>query len=84
MGFVWTTAVIMAEGSRLTPEDLELDSTASPTASVNLREAREVLERDLIQKALSRNRGHLTRAASDLGISRPTIYELMEKLGIGR
>ncbi|NIN00660.1 MAG: AAA family ATPase, partial [candidate division Zixibacteria bacterium] len=44
--------------------------------------AREALESDLIQRSLSRNKGNITRAAAQLGISRPTLYELMEKLGI--
>ncbi|MBI4529436.1 MAG: PEP-CTERM-box response regulator transcription factor [Deltaproteobacteria bacterium] len=77
-------AVVMAEGSKLTPDDLQLDGGFSPTASLNLREAREALERTLVQRALMRNKGRLTQAAADLGISRPTLYELMEKLGIGK
>jgi two-component system NtrC family response regulator len=42
------------------------------------------VERDLVQDALRRHRGKITSAALELGISRPTLYELMEKLGIGR
>ena len=75
-------AVIMAEGSKLTPEDLELVSPHTQYENLGLREAREALEKDLIQRSLSRNKGNITRAARDLGISRPTLYELMEKLGI--
>jgi len=37
-----------------------------------------------VQKALKRNQGKITSAALELGISRPTLYELMEKLGIER
>jgi two-component system NtrC family response regulator len=40
------------------------------------------LENDLIQRALSRNKGNVTKAASELGVRRPTLYELMEKLGM--
>jgi two-component system NtrC family response regulator len=56
----------------------------SPHAAVTLREAREGVERDLIQDALRRHMGRITSAAEELGISRPTLYELMEKLGIAR
>jgi two-component system NtrC family response regulator len=38
----------------------------------------------MVQEALRRHRGKITSAAVELGISRPTLYELMEKLGIGR
>ena len=51
---------------------------------LSLKEAREALERDLVTKALARNNDNITRAAEELGVSRPTLYELMEKLGIGR
>ena len=37
----------------------------------------------MIQRALARHKGHLTNTAADLGISRTTLYETMEKLGIG-
>jgi two-component system, NtrC family, response regulator len=42
------------------------------------------VERELIQEALKRHAGKITAAAVELGISRPTLYELMEKLGIER
>jgi len=40
------------------------------------------LEKGLILKAIARNENNLTKVASDLGVSRPTLYDLMEKLGI--
>jgi two-component system, NtrC family, response regulator len=74
-------AVIMAEGKRLTAKDLELASAAgAPT----LKDARETVERELIQQVLRKHRGKITPAAAELGISRPTLYELMDKLGIAR
>ncbi len=75
-------AVIMAEGSRVTPTDLELASSYAKYEGRNLKEARDAMERDLIKRALSRNKGNLTKAAEELGLSRPTLYEMMEKLGI--
>jgi two-component system NtrC family response regulator len=60
---------------------LELTATTGGGMST-LKEARESLERDLIQQALRKHAGKITAAATELGISRPTFYELMEKLGI--
>jgi len=76
-------AVIMAEGRYVTPADLELaDGTEGGLRT--LKEARESVERELIQQALQRHGGKISRAAEDLGISRPTFYELMEKLSLGK
>jgi two-component system NtrC family response regulator len=38
----------------------------------------------MVEQALKKNSGKITTAAADLGISRPTLYELMEKLGISK
>jgi len=75
-------AVIMAEGANISAADLELPDPQEKQGGKRLKEAREALERDLVQRALTRNKGNLTQAAAELGISRPTLYELMEKLGI--
>jgi two-component system NtrC family response regulator len=76
-------AVIMAEGRHVTPEDLEMGD-AGPGRIRTLKEAREAAEREVVQLALDRSNGKISRAAEELGISRPTLYELMEKLGIDR
>ena len=78
--------VIMADGSRVTAKDLELepDQGVESSSANTLRKAREHVEREMIEQALKRNSGKITSAAADLGISRPTLYELMEKLGIGK
>ena len=47
-----------------------------------LKEARVTLEREIIQRSLNQHRVNVTRTATELGISRPTLYELMQKLGI--
>jgi len=74
-------AVIMAEGKRLSPADLELSNT--PAGEIRtLREARESLERELVTGALNRSGGKISAAAIELGISRPTLYELLDKLKI--
>ena len=78
--------VIMASGTRVSAKDLELDQGKDLAASsaTTLKQAREDVERELVEQALKRNSGKITSAAADLGISRPTLYELMEKLGISK
>jgi two-component system NtrC family response regulator len=76
-------AVIMCEGKRLTVQDLEL-APAGPGTPPNLKDARENLERDMIQNALRKHSGKIAPAAAELGVSRPTLYDLMDKLGIAR
>ena len=75
-------AVIMSEGKKITLEDLEMQSVAGVKENILLKDAREHLEKELILKAIARNENNLTKAASDLGISRPTLYDLMQKLDI--
>jgi len=77
-------AVIMADGKRLTAADLELGDISERPYAANLKEAREAVEREMIQKALRKHGNKIAPAAVDLGISRPTLYELMEKLGLKR
>jgi two-component system NtrC family response regulator len=79
-------AVIMTSGSRVTAKDLELDlvKDLASLSVTTLKQAREQVERDTIQQALKRHAGRITAAAADLGISRPTLYELMEKLSISK
>ncbi len=75
-------AAIMAEGSRVKQTDLELGTEFTDYAGMTLKQAREAVEEKMVRKALARRKGIVSRAASDLGISRPTLYELMAKLGI--
>jgi two-component system NtrC family response regulator len=77
-------AVIMVEGKRLSAQDLELASGDSAAINLNLKEARESAEREVVQKALRKHSGKIAPAAADLGISRPTLYELMDKLGLAK
>jgi two-component system, NtrC family, response regulator len=74
----------MADGKRVTAKDLELADALNAMPAQTLKDARESLEREMVQDALRRHRGKITSAAAELGISRPTLYELMEKLGIER
>jgi two-component system NtrC family response regulator len=77
-------AVIMADGKRVSVGDLELSGAIDTLPSVTLKEARETVEREMVQAALKRHMGRISSAAAELGISRPTLYELMDKLGISR
>jgi two-component system NtrC family response regulator len=77
-------AVIMAEGKKITPHDLELTEVSPVPAGSSLKEAREAVEREMIHQALRKYSGKIAPAAAELGISRPTLYELMEKLEIQR
>lgn len=74
--------LIMCSNRRVTAADLELASGDAMSAPVSLKEARESLERNLINEALRKHGGKISSAAAELGVSRPTFYELMDKLGI--
>ncbi|MGE3312230.1 MAG: PEP-CTERM-box response regulator transcription factor [Limisphaerales bacterium] len=76
-------AVIMAEGRRISAADLEL-APREDAGIITLKDARENLEREMVLSALRRSGGKISSAAVELGISRPTLYELMDKLGIKR
>jgi two-component system NtrC family response regulator len=76
-------AVIMAEGKRLVARDLEL-SQANGGLVTTLKDARDNLERDMLHGALRKHSGKVSPAAAELGISRPTIYDMIEKYGTGR
>jgi two-component system NtrC family response regulator len=76
-------AVIMAEGKRLTVKDLELVPSKGGILT-NLKDARENLEREMINAALRKYGGKIAPAAVDLGVSRPTLYDLMQKYGIAK
>jgi len=77
-------SVIMAEKSKIGVSDLGLDSGYARYSGLKLKEAREKLEKEMIEIALLKNNGNMSRAAGDLGISRPTLYEMIEKLEIQR
>jgi two-component system NtrC family response regulator len=75
-------AVIMTEGSQIGAEDLGLSAPAGEPEPVNLREVRDEAERKAIIKALSRVDGNILAAAELLGVSRPTLYDLVDRHGL--
>ena len=75
-------AVIMADGKLVTAADLDLPGGSEPDADslpINLRAAREVADRRAIRVALARTENNISGAAKLLGISRPTLYDLMKQ-----
>ena len=75
-------AVVMAEGRMIDAADLELAPATHAAMPLDLRAARLRAEREVLQLALARANGTLSVAAKLLGISRPTLYGLMEVHGI--
>jgi len=75
-------AVIMADGKAVTPSDLDLPSSSASNdyaLPINLRAAREVADRKAIRQAMSRTDNNISGAAKLLGISRPTLYDLLKQ-----
>ncbi len=70
-------AAIMAEGKSVTAADLDLESAAE-AAPINLKAVREIADRKAIRHALARAEGNISGTARLLGISRPTLYDLMK------
>ncbi len=80
-------AAIMAEGERITCEDLGLpspamDADARERSDLDLRVVRDTAERQAIVAALGRSNGNIVKASEILGVSRPTLYDLMRRLAI--
>ena len=74
-------AVIMAEGNMLDATDLDLTHDDDTTA-LNLKAAREEADRKAIRLALARTEGNVSNTAKLLGVSRPTLYDLMKQYGM--
>jgi two-component system NtrC family response regulator len=74
-------AVIMADGKLVTAEDLDLgaDGEEEDVAALNLKSAREKSDRKIIRHALARSEGNISSTAKMLGISRPTLYDLLKQ-----
>jgi two-component system NtrC family response regulator len=75
-------AVIMADTNAIGARDLDLGVTAEEEDSLNLRVVRDAAERTAVLRALARANGNLSKAAEWLGISRPTLYDLINRMGL--
>ncbi len=78
-------AVIMADGPAIHAHDLGLATDGDGTSeTLNLRVVRDDAEKQAVVRALGRANGNLSRAADLLGISRPTLYDLLNRFGLRR
>lgn len=81
-------AIIMCDASTITPADLGSDqepvelAPQVPSGIFSLREARNRVEIEMIEAAIERNADNIQKAAEELGVSRPTFYDLMKKHGL--
>ena len=71
-------AVIMADNKLITAADLDLADDDSGEL-LNLKAAREIADRKAIARAIARTEGNISNAAKLLGISRPTLYDLLKQ-----
>ena len=75
-------AVIMADGNRITAEDLGLSAVEEDVEHLNLRHVRDEAERRAVVRVLARTGGNIAKAADILGVSRPSLYDLMSRFGL--
>lgn len=80
------SAVIMADGKQVTAFDLALipsqQQAESHAMALNLRQVREEAEKSAINKAIALVNGNMSKAAEQLGVTRPTLYSLMDKYSL--
>jgi two-component system NtrC family response regulator len=75
-------AVIMADGKMVTAADLGIAAGEGEEVSLNLREVRQHSESKAIRVALTKSYGNISKASELLGITRPTLYDLLNKYGL--
>ena len=75
-------ALIMFEGNQISTEDLELEEVDEQSLAFNLREVREKAEKKAVLRALHHANSNIAHASELLGVSRPTLYDLLKKLNI--
>lgn len=75
-------AVTLSDHTRITPEDLDLEQPSEFSTGTTLKEAREAVEKNLIEQTLAKTNGNITKAAVVLGVSRPTLHDLIARHNI--
>ena len=75
-------AVIMADGRLITAADLDLGAPTEEIEFLNLKAARENADRKAIRQALARTENNISNTAKLLGVSRPTLYDLLKQYGL--
>lgn len=76
------SAVVMSEGSQIGAEELQIEESQLREMPLNLRQVREAAETRAIQRAIVLADGNISQAAKLLGLTRPTLYSLMDKYSI--
>ena len=76
------SAVFIADGPMITAADLGLSAQDTPGLALNLKEVRARAERQAVLQALQATENNLSRAADLLGVTRPTLYDLLQRLSI--
>ena len=75
-------AVIMADGPTISAADIGIPAAEADESALNLRQVREHAEKDAVVRVLGRVNGNLSKAAELLGVSRPTLYDLLHRFGL--
>ena len=75
-------AMVLAEGTVITSTDLGLDAASATENFLTLKQIREKTERGAIMQALELSRNNVSAASKLLGVSRPTLYDLMKTLNL--
>jgi two-component system NtrC family response regulator len=77
-------ALVLTDRPSIGPAELELEESngASTQGPSTLKDAKEALEREILSNALRENDGNISKTAKALGISRPTLYDLMSRYGL--
>ncbi len=75
-------AVVMSDSNKIGATDLHLEQSQLDEMPLNLRQVREVAESKAIQRAIVLSNGNISKASKLLGVTRPTLYSLMDKYGI--
>ena len=75
-------AVVMADGSRVGPRDLDLPDIGELPRDLDLRQCRDAVEQSVLRRALARCNGNLASTARLIGVTRPTLYDLLRHHGL--
>lgn len=75
-------ALVLSDGPFISPAELELHPPSETPVKLTLKEAKEEVEKEVIARALQENNRNISKTAKALGISRPTLYELLTRHGL--
>ena len=72
----------MADGIQITADDLGLEAAEADLSKLNLRQVRDAAERQAVIRVIARTNNNIARAAEILGVSRPSLYDMMNRFGL--